>query len=124
MATLMWANKRVESWFDADLLGVALSTIAIGTIVAFLIDVGDTRALRRDRHVRVARGSRDRFHRWPRGTATKWIRPCHGRRRGVAATLAVGLGRLRKSDDCVIGRGVGPPGDIPSLGGPILCSAE
>jgi hypothetical protein len=42
MATLMWANKRVGSWFDADLLGVALSTIAIGTIVAFLIDVGDT----------------------------------------------------------------------------------
>ena len=42
MATLMWANKRVGSWFDADLLGVTLSTIAIGTIVAFLIDVGDT----------------------------------------------------------------------------------
>jgi hypothetical protein len=30
----------------------------------------------------------------------------------VAATLAVGLGRLHKSDGCVIGRGVGPPGDI------------
>ena len=42
MAALMWANKRVGSWFDADLLGVTLSTIAIGTIVAFLIDVGDT----------------------------------------------------------------------------------
>lgn len=42
MAALMWANKRVGSWFDADLLGVALSTVAIGTIVAFLIDVGDT----------------------------------------------------------------------------------
>ena len=42
MGALMWANKRVGSWFDADLLGVALSTIAIGTIVAFLIDVGDT----------------------------------------------------------------------------------
>jgi hypothetical protein len=42
MATLMWANKRVGSWFDADLLGVTLSTIAIGTIVAFLIDVGDS----------------------------------------------------------------------------------
>ena len=42
MAALMWANKRVGSWFDADLLGVALSAIAIGTIVAFLIDVGDT----------------------------------------------------------------------------------
>ena len=42
MAVLMWANKRVGSWFDADLLGVTLSTIAIGTIVAFLIDVGDT----------------------------------------------------------------------------------
>jgi hypothetical protein len=41
-AVLMWANKRVESWFDADLLGVALSTFAIGTIVAFLLDVGDT----------------------------------------------------------------------------------
>jgi cellobiose-specific phosphotransferase system component IIC len=42
VAVLMWANKRVESWFDADLLGVALSTFAIGTIVAFLIDGGDT----------------------------------------------------------------------------------
>ena len=42
MAALMWANKRVGSWFDADLLGVTLSTIAIGTIVAFLIDVGDS----------------------------------------------------------------------------------
>ena len=42
MAALMWANKRVGSWFDADLLGVTLSTIAIGTIVAFLVDVGDT----------------------------------------------------------------------------------
>jgi len=42
MAALMWANKRVGSWFDADLLGVTLSTVAIGTIVAFLIDVGDT----------------------------------------------------------------------------------
>jgi hypothetical protein len=30
----------------------------------------------------------------------------------VAATLAVGLGRLHKSDGCVIGRGVRPPGDI------------
>jgi hypothetical protein len=42
MAALMWANTKVGSWFDADLLGVTLSTIAIGTIVAFLIDVGDT----------------------------------------------------------------------------------
>jgi hypothetical protein len=42
MAILMWANKRVGSWFDADLLGVTLSTIAIGTIVGFLIDLGDT----------------------------------------------------------------------------------
>jgi len=30
MATLMWANKRVGSWFDADLLGVTLSTIDVG----------------------------------------------------------------------------------------------
>jgi hypothetical protein len=39
---LMWANKRVGSWFDADLLGVTLSTIALGTIIGFLIDLGDT----------------------------------------------------------------------------------
>ena len=30
MAALMWANKRVGSWFDDDLLGVTLATIAIG----------------------------------------------------------------------------------------------
>jgi hypothetical protein len=42
MAALMWMNRRVGSWFDADLLGVALATIAIVTIVAFLLDVGST----------------------------------------------------------------------------------
>src|SRR3954462_11805902 len=29
---LMWANRRLESWFDADLLGVALSLFAIALI--------------------------------------------------------------------------------------------
>ena len=41
-AALMWANKRVGSWFDADLLGVSLSTIAVVVIVTFLMDVGST----------------------------------------------------------------------------------
>ena len=40
-AVLMWANKRVGSWFDADLLGVALSAAAIAQIVLFLMDVGN-----------------------------------------------------------------------------------
>jgi hypothetical protein len=34
MGIIMAANKRVGSWFDADLLGVALSTIALVTVVA------------------------------------------------------------------------------------------
>ena len=42
VAALMWANKRVGSWFDADLLCVALSGLTIGVIVMFLIDAGDT----------------------------------------------------------------------------------
>ena len=33
MGILMGANKRVGSWFDADLLGVALSTVALVTVV-------------------------------------------------------------------------------------------
>jgi hypothetical protein len=41
MAALMWTNKRVGSWFDSDLLGVALSTIAVGVIVTFLMDLGN-----------------------------------------------------------------------------------
>ena len=40
IAALMWANRRVGSWFDADLLGVALSAIAAVTVVTFLMDVG------------------------------------------------------------------------------------
>jgi hypothetical protein len=40
-AVLMWGNKRVGSWFDADLLGVALSAAAIAQIVLFLMDVGN-----------------------------------------------------------------------------------
>jgi hypothetical protein len=40
-ALLMWSNKRVGSWFDSDLLGVALSAIAIAQIVLFLMDVGN-----------------------------------------------------------------------------------
>jgi hypothetical protein len=35
MGILMAKNKRVGSWFDADLLGAALSTIALVTVVAF-----------------------------------------------------------------------------------------
>ena len=38
---LMMANKRVGPWFDADLLGVALSTVTVGVIVTFLLAVGD-----------------------------------------------------------------------------------
>jgi hypothetical protein len=41
VAVLMWANKRVGSWFDADVLGGALSAIAVGTIALFLVAVGD-----------------------------------------------------------------------------------
>jgi len=41
VAALMWANKRVGSWFDSDLLSVALATIAVGVIVTFLLDVGN-----------------------------------------------------------------------------------
>jgi|tagenome__1003787_1003787.scaffolds.fasta_scaffold19374872_1 hypothetical protein len=40
-ALLMWTNKRVESWFDSDLLGVALSATAITLVVMFLLDVGN-----------------------------------------------------------------------------------
>lgn len=42
MGLLMWANKRVGSWFDVDLLGVALSAIAVGVIVTYLMDVGSS----------------------------------------------------------------------------------
>ena len=42
MGLLMWANKRVGSWFDSDLLGVALSAIAVGVIVTYLMDVGSS----------------------------------------------------------------------------------
>lgn len=38
---LMWTNKRSSSWFDADLLGVALSAFAVALIVMFLMDVGN-----------------------------------------------------------------------------------
>ena len=40
-AVLMWTNKRVGTWFDADLLGVALSAMAIAQCVLFLMDVGN-----------------------------------------------------------------------------------
>ncbi len=38
---LMWTNKRLGSWFDADLLGVALAAFAIAQIAMFLLDVGN-----------------------------------------------------------------------------------
>jgi hypothetical protein len=38
---LMWANRRRDSWFDSDLLGVALSAFAIALIVMFLMDAGN-----------------------------------------------------------------------------------
>jgi hypothetical protein len=40
MGILMGANKRVGSWFDADLLGVALSTVALVTVVSLWIYLG------------------------------------------------------------------------------------
>jgi hypothetical protein len=40
-AVLMWANKRVGSWFDSDLLAVALSGFAGVLIVMWLMDVGN-----------------------------------------------------------------------------------
>ena len=38
---LMLANKRRDSWFDSDLLGVALSAFAVALIVMFLMDAGN-----------------------------------------------------------------------------------
>ena len=40
MGILMAANKRVGSWFDADLLGVALSTVALVTVVSLWAYLG------------------------------------------------------------------------------------
>jgi hypothetical protein len=40
MGILMAANKRVGTWFDADLLGTALSTFALATIVALWAYLG------------------------------------------------------------------------------------
>ena len=37
MGILMATNRRVGSWFDADLLGVALSTVALVTVVSLWI---------------------------------------------------------------------------------------
>ena len=41
---LMWANRRMGAWFDADLLCVALSTTAAAVVVLYLIDVSDAGA--------------------------------------------------------------------------------
>jgi hypothetical protein len=38
---LMWSNKRWESWFDADLLGIGLAVFAIALIAMWLMDVGN-----------------------------------------------------------------------------------
>jgi len=37
MGIVMAANKRVGNWFDADLLGVALSTVALVTVVSLWV---------------------------------------------------------------------------------------
>ena len=37
MGILMATNRRVGSWFDSDLLGVALSTVALVTVVSLWI---------------------------------------------------------------------------------------
>src|SRR3954462_1291039 len=50
---LMWANGRLESWFDADLLGVALSLFAIALIGMWLLDI-DNEALSADYGVFVS----------------------------------------------------------------------
>ena len=38
---LMWANKRLDSWFDSDLLGIALSVFAIAQIGMWLADINN-----------------------------------------------------------------------------------
>jgi hypothetical protein len=38
---LMWANRRLDSWFDADLLGIALSVFAIAQIGMWLMDINN-----------------------------------------------------------------------------------
>ena len=50
---LMWSNRRLESWFDADLLGVALSLFAIAVIGMWLLDI-DNEALSADYGVFVS----------------------------------------------------------------------
>jgi hypothetical protein len=50
---LMWANRRLDSWFDADLLGVALSAFAIAEIGMWLMDINNE-ALSADYGVYVA----------------------------------------------------------------------
>ncbi|HEX3300974.1 MAG TPA: hypothetical protein VHW68_12815 [Actinomycetota bacterium] len=50
---LMWANRRLDSWFDADLLGVALSAFAIAQIGMWLMDINNE-ALSADYGIYVA----------------------------------------------------------------------
>ena len=50
---LMWAHRRLESWVDADLLGVALSVFAIALIGMWLFDI-DNEALSADYGVFVS----------------------------------------------------------------------
>jgi len=50
---LMWVNRRLDSWFDADLLGVALSAFAIAEIGMWLMDINNE-ALSADYGVYVA----------------------------------------------------------------------
>lgn len=40
MGILMAKNRRVGSWFDADLLATALSTLALGTVVTLWVYLG------------------------------------------------------------------------------------
>jgi hypothetical protein len=55
MGVIMAANKRVGSWFDADLLGTALSTVALVTVVAFWASLGsDNRSVEIGMYVTAA----------------------------------------------------------------------
>jgi hypothetical protein len=38
---IMWANRRLDSWFDSDLLGIALSVFAIAQIGMWLADINN-----------------------------------------------------------------------------------
>lgn len=38
---IMWANRRLDSWFDSDLLSIALSVFAIAQVGMWLADINN-----------------------------------------------------------------------------------